>query len=80
MPSTMLLLDQGLELLLYGMGTVFVFLTVLVFATQALSFIVQRVSPGESVDRNEPEQDLALMQRRRAAAVAAVHRHRQAKS
>lgn len=36
------LIDQGLNLMLYGMGTVFVFLTILVFATGLMSRIVAR--------------------------------------
>lgn len=35
------LLEQGVSLLIYGMGTVFVFLTVLVFATKAMSALVR---------------------------------------
>lgn len=34
------LLEQGLNLMLYGMGTVFVFLTLLVFATSLMSWLV----------------------------------------
>ncbi len=33
--------------MLYGMGTVFVFLTILVFATQAMSAIANRFSSNE---------------------------------
>lgn len=36
------LIDQGLNLMLFGMGTVFVFLTVLVFATILMSRLVSR--------------------------------------
>jgi oxaloacetate decarboxylase gamma subunit len=36
------LLDQGVELMLYGMGTVFVFLAILVVATISMSALVQR--------------------------------------
>lgn len=38
------LIDQGLNLMLFGMGTVFVFLTVLVFATSLMSRLVNRLS------------------------------------
>jgi len=44
------LIDQGLNLMLYGMGTVFVFLTILVFATRAMSFVVNRLSPEQAND------------------------------
>ncbi len=36
---------QGLELMLAGMGTVFVFLTLLVAATTLMSSLVQRFAP-----------------------------------
>ena len=42
------LIDQGLDLMLYGMGTVFVFLTILVFATALMSRIVNAFSKSES--------------------------------
>ncbi len=41
------LLSQGLELMLAGMGTVFVFLTLLVFATRFMSWAVARYMPEE---------------------------------
>ena len=41
------LIDQGLELMLFGMGTVIVFLTMLVFATGTMSNLVLRFSPPE---------------------------------
>jgi oxaloacetate decarboxylase gamma subunit len=40
-----MLLAQGLELLLYGMGTVLVFLTLLVVATRSMSAVVRRWFP-----------------------------------
>lgn len=42
------LIDQGISLMLFGMGTVFVFLTVLVFATSMMSRVVNRLSPEET--------------------------------
>lgn len=48
------LIDQGLNLMLYGMGTVFVFLTILVFATGMMSRIVARFS-SEANDSALPE-------------------------
>ena len=39
------LIEQGLSLMLYGMGVVFVFLTLLIFATTGMSAIVQRWFP-----------------------------------
>ena len=41
MPET--LIDQGLTLMLAGMGTVFTFLTVLVFAMSMMSTFVMRL-------------------------------------
>ena len=36
---------QGVELMLYGMGTVFLFLALLVFATNAMSGLIARYFP-----------------------------------
>lgn len=44
------LIDQGLNLMLFGMGTVFVFLTILVFATTLMSALVNRFAPVAKVD------------------------------
>jgi len=41
------LIDQGLTLMIFGMGTVFVFLTILVFATTFMSKIVNRFTIQE---------------------------------
>ena len=38
--------EQGLELMLVGMGTVFTFLTLLVFCSIAMSRLVSRFSPS----------------------------------
>lgn len=46
------LIDQGLNLMLYGMGTVFVFLTLLVFATTLMSKVVNRLVPEEGEQPN----------------------------
>lgn len=40
------IIDQGFDLLLYGMGTVFVFLTILVLATGLMSTLVNRFAPA----------------------------------
>ena len=64
------LLEQGLELMLAGMGTVFVFLTLLVFATSAMSALVRRfesVADAESAGVSEEEV---------AAITAAIALHR----
>ena len=41
------ILLQGVDLLVFGMGTVFVFLTVLVIATFAMSTLIGRYLPEE---------------------------------
>ena len=38
------LFDQGLEIMVFGMGTVILFLTLLVFATRLMSMLVTRFS------------------------------------
>ncbi len=45
-----LLISQGLDLMLYGMGTVFTFLTLLVGLTGLMSRAVMRFSPEEAVE------------------------------
>lgn len=42
------LIDQGLDLMLFGMGTVFVFLTILVFATTLMSKLVGKFAGTDS--------------------------------
>lgn len=49
------LIDQGVSLMLYGMGTVFVFLTILVFATGLMSNIVRRLSTPEQSTPTAPD-------------------------
>jgi|TARA_B110000438_G_scaffold184725_1_gene176438 oxaloacetate decarboxylase gamma subunit len=41
------LIDQGLDLMLFGMGTVFTFLTLLVGVTHLMSMIVNKLAPAE---------------------------------
>ena len=42
------LIDQGFSLMLYGMGTVFIFLTILVFATWLMSTLVNKFTPEQA--------------------------------
>ena len=65
------LVSQGIDLVIYGMGTVFVFLTLLVFATMAMSRLVLWMTPAESVKPGSPPDTRKL-----AAITAAVHAHR----
>ena len=61
------LLGEGVELMLIGMGTVFVFLSLLVFAMSLLS----RVAARFGVDDAEPTEEEV------AAISAAISKHRQ---
>ena len=44
------LIDQGFSLMLYGMGTVFIFLTILVFATWLMSTLANKFAPEAPVE------------------------------
>ena len=46
------LIDQGLDLMLFGMGSVFSFLLLLVLATRVMSLLVNRWLPEELVSGN----------------------------
>jgi len=48
------LIDRGLDLMLFGMGTVFVFLTILIFATTAMSAVITRWLPEKIVEAAKP--------------------------
>ena len=61
------LMEQGVTLMLVGMGTVFVFLTALVIAMSLMAVIVRRLTP-------EPE--TAVSDEEVAAITAAIARHR----
>ncbi len=64
MPET--LIDQGLTLMLAGMGTVFTFLTVLVFAMSMMSYVVKRL---QIVATDPTDEEVAAIS-------AAITRHR----
>ena len=68
------LMEQGLALMLVGMGTVFVFLTLLVASMSAMSAAVARFAPPPSAPPSRPtaSEDPAII----AAIVAAVDLHR----
>ena len=61
------LLDQGITLMLVGMGTVFVFLSLLVMAMTALAGIVKRLTPV--VEDSISDEEVA-------AITAAIAQHR----
>ena len=71
------LFQGGLELMAFGMGTVFVFLTLLVLVTASMSWLVQRFAPEPHPTHDTPTlvsgdpspQLLAVIS-------AAIHQHR----
>ena len=77
------IVQQGVELMLFGMGTVVVFLTLLVLATSGMSALVQRFfpEPVELTPRPAPTLPGSPADPRLAAVIsAAVHHHRQHQS
>ena len=78
------LLSEGLGLMLLGMGTVFVFLTILVLVTSLMSFLIQKYAPiksdspsteGASIVDSSKENSGLLA----AIISAAIHAHRSKK-
>lgn len=65
------LFDQGLELMLVGMGTVFVFLTLLVAAMSLMAGIIKRLTPVAVEGVSDEEV---------AAITAAIAQHRSKQS
>mgnify|MGYP001826022393 FL=1 len=61
------ILDQGVTLMLVGMGTVFVFLSLLVMAMTAMAGIIKRLSPVAEEGVTDEEV---------AAITAAITQHR----
>ena len=53
------LIDHGVSLMLYGMGTVFVFLTILVIATTLMSKLVNIISPEKVIPEHKPATPVA---------------------
>ena len=70
------LLQQGVELMLYGMGTVFVFLTILVAATSIMSTLITRFSADEAAPAAALTTDSTEDKKRLAIIAAAIHAHR----
>lgn len=48
------LIQQGLNLMLFGMGTVFTFLTILIFATAGMSKVILRWFPEKIIEPPAP--------------------------
>ncbi len=63
------LLEMGAMLMIAGMGTVFVFLTVLVGAMSLMATVVRRLQPAPPADEVTLEEVAAI--------AAAIRRHRQ---
>ena len=62
------MIEDALELMLAGMGTVFVFLTLLVFATAGMSRLARKLTSA-SDDEGVSDEELAAIS-------AAIARHR----
>ena len=79
------IVDQGLELMVYGMGTVVVFLTLLILVTTLMSWFVGRYFPETDVPvigaarAGAPQPQPVDQSRLIAIVTAAVHRHRAGK-
>ncbi len=67
------LMSQGLDLALYGMGTVFFFLTLLVFATMAMSALLSSAEGRQIEQEDGSEQDARIF----AVITAAIQRYRE---
>ncbi|MDT8398646.1 MAG: OadG family transporter subunit [Pseudomonadales bacterium] len=71
------LLAEGLSLMLLGMGTVFVFLIILVFATSTMSTLVRRYVPENPPVPVKSGPGGQLNDQRVLAVIsAAIHAHR----
>jgi oxaloacetate decarboxylase gamma subunit len=73
------LISQGLDLMLYGMGTVFTFLTLLVGLTALMSRSVMRFSKEELVESKESDHQIhsALVDKKIVKVIqAAIDQHR----
>lgn len=72
-----ILIAQGLDLMLYGMGTVFTFLTVLVVITSTMSALVNRIATEEVVATSAPSLDSNTVEPGLATVIqAAIDQHR----
>lgn len=72
------LMQQGIELMLYGMGTVFTFLALLIIATTLMSAILQRYSKPEPAPVAPAIKPAATVNDNQLVAVisAAIHKYR----
>lgn len=65
-------MNEGVELVLVGMGTVFAFLTILVLMTTLMSNLVMRLERDEEPAEEQGSIDTVLV----AAITAAIGKHR----
>jgi oxaloacetate decarboxylase gamma subunit len=71
------IISQGLELMLFGMGTVIVFLTLLVIATSVMSTLLSRYAPAPEVADVDAAAVPASTDATLIAVIsAAIHKHR----
>lgn len=70
------LMAAGLQLMMVGMGTVFFFLTVLVFATMLMSHLLGRFAPPPVIATTDSSPSADQRNEEVAAIAAAMHQHR----
>jgi oxaloacetate decarboxylase gamma subunit len=69
------LVTEGVQLMLVGMGTVFVFLTMLVFAVRVMSAMILKYAPQAQSDMSKTSPS-AVPAAHVAAVAAALKKHR----
>lgn len=76
------IIERGLDLMLFGMGTVFIFLTVLIFGTAAMSAVISRWFPEKVIEAAAPKKrastspSMAIAPATLSILQAAVDKHR----
>ena len=70
------MLNDGVELMVLGMGIVFLFLVMLIVAVNMMTFIVQKYFPSAEVKQKPVPANAGNEAGRVAAISAAVHQHR----
>ena len=71
------LLQQGIELMLYGMGTVLTFLVLLIFATIIMSSLLKRFGKPEAAAKAAPTATASGNDDHLIAAIStAIHKYR----
>ncbi|MEI8207748.1 MAG: OadG family transporter subunit [Methylococcales bacterium] len=70
------MMSSGVELMFAGMGIVFLFLTMLVYAVNIMSTVIQRFFPDVPVSGMSASLSTGIDKSVIAAITAAVHQHR----